>query len=667
MTSNTANFRRHAYARMRHIRQFEAAAYELTKGPQSPITGSIHPCAGQEAIPVGALAALRDTDRVIATYRGHGWVLEAGVTASEAMAEMCHRQGGINGGRAGSLMMMAPDRRFIGENSIVGAGGPVACGVAMASKVRKDGGVVVVSFGDGALSQGGLHEAFVTAASLKLPVIFVCENNEWAEMTPTDHCVLASIAGRAANYGMAGEEVDGCDPEAVRDAVSRAAARARAGDGPTLIECQTVRLWGHYNLDIEHYRPKANRVAAEQRDPIARLRKTMLADSFVQGDIESLDREVDAEIETAVAFAKASPHPERSSISNHLFASPMTLTESSAGVVENMTYAQAVNRALDEEMATRPDVILMGEDVGKPGGVFGLSRGLQKQYGEDRVIDMPIAETAILGSAVGAAVAGLKPIAEIMFADFMFVALDQVINQAANIRYVSNGRGSAPLVVRTQQGATPGSCAQHAQCIEAHLANIPGIKVGLPITPQDAYAMLRAAIADPDPCVIVEARIAFGTKGDVMVGGQTERAEGARLERDGTDLGIISWGTSVPHSLRAAELAAERGVSAAVLNLRWLSPIDDGAIARLVEKCGRILIVHEASVTGGFGAEIAMRISERGHDMLIGPVRRLGGLDVRMPASPVLQKQVIPQAEDIVKTIFEMTGAQAPAFAASKA
>jgi len=660
MAQPNYDFLRDAYVRMKTIRQFEFRAAELTAGENPPILGSIHLCAGQEAIPVGAMAALRGDDRVVATYRGHGWALQAGVTLAEAMAELCHRQAGINGGRGGSPMMMAPDRGFIGENSIVGAGGPIACGVAMAAKVQGSGRVAVVSFGDGATSQGGLHEAFVMATAQALPVIFICENNGWAEMTPTDFAVHGSVAARAKAYGMAGEEVDGSDPEAVREAVARAAGRARSGEGPTLLECRTPRLWGHYNRDIEHYRPRKDRQEAETRDPIARLRALLVDGGVAERDVDALDGEVNAAVEKAIEAALASPQPDLGSVGDNLFGARPSATARGEAKTEAITYAQAINRAFHEEMAARPEMILLGEDVARPGGVFGLSRGLFKEHGGDRVVDTPIAETAILGAAVGAAMEGLRPVAEIMFADFLFVALDQIINQAANVRYVSNGRASAPLVVRTQQGVTPGSCAQHAQCVEAHLANIPGIKVGLPATVEDAYAMLRAAVADPDPTVIIEARSLFNLSGEVAIGGPVEAAEGARTRRDGRDAVIITWGTSLHPSLAAADQLEAEGIDVSVLDLRWLAPIDDAALRRAVEKTGRVLIVHEASRTGGFGAEIAARIGETLDAELKAPVRRIGGLDVRMPASPILQKVVIPGAAKIAAAVRELVSDTVP-------
>lgn len=657
-------FLRDSYVRMMRIREFETKATELTAGQNPAITGSIHPCVGQEAIPVGARSGLNDDDRVVATYRGHGWVLESGIDVYEAMAEMCQRSTGINGGRAGSLMISAPDRGFIGENSIVGAGGPIACGIALASRVQKEGKVVAVSFGDGATSQGGLHEAFVMAATLSLPVIFVCENNGWAEMSPSNLTVKASIADRGPLYGMAGEEVDGCDPEAVRDAVARAAKRAREGKGPTLLECHTTRLWGHYNKDIEHYRPKENRKEAEKRDPIVNVRQKLIAGGMSEGELAQIDQKVVKEVHEAADRAVNSPIPDVSTVTDNLYSEVSgARAEASPPSTETMTYAQAINTALRQEMSARPEVVIFGEDVATPGGVFGLSRGLLKEFGVDRVLDTPIAETSILGCAVGSAIDGLRPVAEIMFSDFLFVALDQLINQAANIRYVSNGRASAPLVVRTQQGVTPGSCAQHSQCVEAHLANVPGIKVGLPITPQDAYAMLKAAIADPDPCVIIEARIAFMSKGEVTLTDGIEAASGARLARNGADIGIISWGTSVLQAEAAAEELEKQGISAAVLDLRWLSPIDDDAIDELVRKCGRIAVVHEASLTGGFGSEIAARIHERHSQHLKLPVLRIGGLDIRMPSSPVLQQVAIPTALRISSEIKAMVSGQTDAAA----
>ena len=315
----------------------------------------------------------------------------------------------------------------------------------------------------------------------------------------------------------------------------------------------------------------------------------------------------------------------------------------------------AINRALDDELASRPELVVFGEDIAIPGGTFGVTRNLLKKYG-DRVFDTPISEAAILGAALGASLEGLRPVVEIMWMDFLLVAFDQIVNQAANVRYLSAGQLSAPMVVRIQQGAMPGSCAQHSQSLEALLAHIPGIRVGLPSTSQDAYQMLRAAVADPDPVVLVEARRLYLTSSPLDTSVPPESVGGARLRRAGSDLATVTWGTMVDQCLAAADrLQAEHGVSAAVLDLRWLNPLDEAAIARVLRDAGgKLLIVHEANLTGGFGAEVAARIAERHLDLLDAPIRRIGTPDSRIPASPVLQAALIPDAGTIEVAALEL-------------
>ncbi len=654
-----AAFALDAYRRMAFIRAFERRCWDLSARTPPAIAGSLHFCAGQEAIPVGAAAALEPRDRVVATYRGHGWALETRIAPAELLAEVCHRATGINGGRAGSAYVMAPERGFIGENSIVGAGAPIACGVAMALEQAGEGGVALVSFGDGATSQGALHEAMVFAAGRRLPVIFLCESNGWSEMTPTREIVRTErLATRASGCGIRAATIDGGDPIAVRESVRLALAAARAGEGPSFLECRTIRLWGHYNRDIEHYRPKEDRAAAEAADPI-RLLADRLRDSGVDADrLAAIGREVDGEIEALSDAALAAPLPDPAGARDHVVAQvpePHASVPVDAAPATEMSYVEAVNAALHDELAGRPDVVVYGEDVGHAGGIFGATRNLQREFGAARVFDTPIAEAAILGSAVGAAICGLRPVVEIMWADFALVALDQLINQAANVRYVTRGACSVPMVVRTQQGATPGSCAQHSQSLEALLAHIPGLRVGLPATPQDAYDMLRAAVAHPDPCIVVEARALYQQRGSVARRHSAEAVGGARLRRPGRDAVVVCWGTMVAPALAAAEALAAAGRGIAVLDLRWLSPIDDVAIDTVIDDCGgRVVVAHEANLTGGMGAEIVARIIERNGDRLHIRHRRVGTPDSRIPASPVLQQALLPNSERIVAALNEL-------------
>ncbi len=660
MLSNTANpikqvdagFALAAYREMLFIRAFEQQCFDLSTSTPPGIAGSIHLCAGQEAIPVGAMAALRPgTDRIVATYRGHGWALSGNLDPEQVLAEICHRKNGINGGRAGSALITAPWAGFIGENSIVGAGGPIACGVAFGARLKKS--IVIVSFGEGATSQGALHESLVFASTFALPVIFICENNGWSEMTASSEIIKVDrLAKRASGYGMTGVTVDGTDPIAIRDTVAQAAEHARDGHGPSFIECRVSRLWGHYNRDVEHYRPKEDRSAAVENDPLTilakRLRQSGIADEQA---LEHYSIAVDREIALLAAKVAESAAPSPADARLHVIGDINPALRSTASLINRSaavetTYIGAVNEALRRILAADDRSLVYGEDVGKAGGIFGATRNLQREFGVDRVFDTPIAEAAILGSAIGAALEGFKPIVEIMWADFLLVALDQIINQAANFRYVTQGRSSVPIVIRTQQGATPGSCPQHSQSLEALLFHIPGLLLGLPSTPQDAYDMLRSAAEACDPTILIEARGLYQRRGELIFDKNVEPIGTARLVRDGKDLAIITWGTTVPEASEAAVRLAAEGIDVAVLDLRWLSPLDQESLFSIASQCKwRVLVVHEANLTGGVGAEIAARIAVRHSESI---VHRLAAPDVRIPASPVLQAALLPRADAIV-------------------
>jgi pyruvate/2-oxoglutarate/acetoin dehydrogenase E1 component len=323
--------------------------------------------------------------------------------------------------------------------------------------------------------------------------------------------------------------------------------------------------------------------------------------------------------------------------------------------VKELTYGQAANAALHRVMEELPETILFGEDVARPGGVFGITRGLMEKFGP-RVFDTPISEAAILGGAVGAAMMGRRPIVEIMWIDFSLVALDQIINQAANVRYVSNGRLKAPLTVRTQQGALPGSCAQHSQNLEALYAHIPGLYVALPSTPRDAYDLLLTSIYLDDPAIVIENRGLYTRlKEEVRLGGEVEPPGKARVVRDGRDATLISWGAMLQTALEAAGQLEQEGLSVEVIDPRWLLPFDLETVEKSLEKTGRLVIAHEANISGGFGAEIAAKVtSGEAFFCLDAPVKRVGVPDSRIPAAPGLQAALIPNAGRIAQAVREV-------------
>lgn len=323
-----------------------------------------------------------------------------------------------------------------------------------------------------------------------------------------------------------------------------------------------------------------------------------------------------------------------------------------------LSYGKAINAALFRALDEMPSTILFGEDVAKPGGVFGVTKDLQKTFGTSRVFDTPISETAMLGTAVGAAMCGVRPIVEIMWIDFTLVAMDQIVNQAANVRYVSAGKLQAPMTIRTQQGALPGSCAQHSQNLEAMYAHVPGLRVGIPATPQDAYDILLTSIVCEDPTLVIENRGLYHTLTDqVTINGPIQSRFDAHLTRQGDDITIVTWGSMLHRVHEAADvLKSQHGISAEVVNARWVAPFDWPTLVGSVKKTGRLLVVHEANLTGGFGAEIAATIHAECFAALKKPVMRLATPDIRMPAAPHLQNAIIPSKEKILHEALMLIG-----------
>jgi pyruvate/2-oxoglutarate/acetoin dehydrogenase E1 component len=326
------------------------------------------------------------------------------------------------------------------------------------------------------------------------------------------------------------------------------------------------------------------------------------------------------------------------------------MSEAVATQTNELTYIQAVNEALRWGLTTYPEAILFGEDVAIPGGPYGASRNLLREF-RRRVFDTPISEAAMVGAATGAAMRGLRPILEIMYVDFTLVAFDQIVNQLANVRYVSRGAFTAPVTIRTQQGVTPGTCAQHTQSLEAHFAHTPGLHVGLPANPADAYEMLRSAIADPDPVLIIEHRALYGSKGTIPLNGPVAPVGGAHVVRGGRDATLVSWSRMVHVAAEAADVLASRGIMVDLIDLRWLAPLDMATVVRSLERTGRLVIAHEAHHTGGYGAEIAARVAGEAFWALDAPIERVATPDIRMPAAANLQEALLPGVDALVAAV----------------
>lgn len=317
-----------------------------------------------------------------------------------------------------------------------------------------------------------------------------------------------------------------------------------------------------------------------------------------------------------------------------------------------LRYGEAINKALRRILDEVDEAILFGEDVAVPGGVFGVTRGLRKKFG-DRVFDTPISETAILGAAVGAALMGRRPIVEIMWADFSLVALDQLVNQAANARYVSCGTAPAPIIVRTQQGNSPGACAQHSQSLEALFLHVPGLRVAMPATAQDAHDVLLTAIHNPDPTIVIENRTLYSGLAEAVTDHPIRPPGQCRVRRQGSDATVVTWGAIANKVVAAADTLGPGGQAFDILDLVWLNPLDMASVLESVDKTRRLVIVHEANSTGGFGAELIARVAEAGAPLLAPPVR-IATPDVRIPASPGLASVLIPDVESVAGRLREL-------------
>ncbi|WP_084701906.1 pyruvate dehydrogenase complex E1 component subunit beta [Cryptosporangium arvum] len=614
---------------------------------QGQVPGFVHTSVGQEAVAVGALFRVRPTDVITSTHRGHGHVLAKGLPPERMFAELMGKDAGANRGRGGSMHVADPELGIFGANGIVGAGLPIATGAAYALRPRGD--VAIAFFGDGAVSTGAFHESLNLAALWQLPVVYVCENNGFSEFSRTGDQHPVPVAQRAVAYGMPFQQVDGNDVEAVDAVMDAALAAVRSGGGPRLVEAVTLRVRGHYEGDPQRYRGAADLPA----DPLVVARERLLASGVPRPEIDEIDDEIARVVASAEKFAVDAPEPDPATAREFVTAPRRFVAVTDPGAGTPVSTSRIIRQALSDALTDDPTVFLAGIDVAG-GNVFGLTRGLAEQW-PDRVLDTPIAETAIMGLGVGAAMAGLRPVVELMYLDFLGVCLDQLMNQAAKLRFMTGGAVTVPMVVRTQFGSGRSSGSQHSQSLEALLAHLPGLTVVMPSDPADHYGLLRSAIDDDNPVVFIENRLIYERKGPLPARGYRVPLGSARVVRPGTDLTIVSWSRMVHLSLAAAAQLASEGVDAEVVDLRTITPLDRDAVLRSLARTNRLLIVHEAVTDFGVGAELAALAVNEGFWSLDAPVRRVGAPATPAPYAPALERTWIPTENDIIRAARELT------------
>ena len=657
----------HLLEEMVLIRQFEQTAY--LRYLQGEIPGTLHQSQGQEAVAVGVCSLLRKEDWITSTHRPHGHALAKGLDPAAGMAEIYGRATGCLGGRGGSMHLGDPSIGILPSIAIVGGGVTIAPGIAQAMKHQGSDNVVVCFFGDGAVNEGAFHEGVNYAAAFNLPVIFVCENNMYGASTPFAETTRnTNVASRGAAYGIASEQADGMDVRAVRDATQRAIDLARAGKGPVLLEFLTYRYVGHSRGDARGYRTKEEEAAWQAKDPIKTFGEAIIAEGIAsQEQVVEATARAKKRIAEALKHAQNAPwpDPETALAPNIIYANPPQVVVG-AGPLEDgpedrvISIADSIRETLHSELGSDPSLILLGEDVGVPGGfggAFGVYQGLAEEFGRNRVIDTPISEKAIIGAAIGAAIGGLRTVPDLQYADFVFEAMDELVNEAAKQRYMSNGKLSIPMVLRCPVGASQRG-AQHSQCPESFFMHVPGIKVLCVSDPYTAKGALTAAIRDNDPVLVFEHKLLYGAKKRTEAGSIDTKAYvpeenfvlpvgQARIRRRGTHATVLATFTELYKALEVAEKLAEEGIEIEVIDPVWLAPFDWTTVMESVGRTGRLVIAHEAHLTGGWGAEVSARVSAELFAVLKAPVRRVASLDIPMPFSPPLEAAVLPLAEHI--------------------
>lgn len=636
------------YRTVCEIRAFESLVSTLYRDGKIP--GFVHVSLGQEAVATGACAALAVTDQITSTHRGHGHCLAKGLDPLSMFAELFGKEEGAVRGRGGSMHIADPGLGILGANGIVGAGLPIAVGAALASRVRGKNRVVMSFFGDGAVAQGAFHEAVNLAALWKLPVVFLCENNGYAEFTPADVGHPVTLEQRAAGYGVPFVTVDGTDVWAVYTIVTEVVARTRT-EGPTIVEAVTARWRGHYEGDQQNYRDAEHLREGLSLDPVPLARARLATLGVLDEQLDRIAADAERLMQEAAETALTMADPDPARFGEHVYATRPEIAEGPPVLDgEQMKYIEAIRTALADALEDDPDAVFAGIDVGASGGVFAVSRGLQQRF-PDRVLDTPISETAILGLGVGGAMAGLHTITEIMYADFIGVAFDQLLNQAAKLPYMTAGKTRMPLTVRTQCGAGRSAGAQHSQSLEALLAHIPGLTVVMPATAADAYGLLRSAIEDPNPVVYIENRILYGQRSSAPVRGHRVPIGKARIARAGSDVTVVSYSRLALECESVAEDLAAEGIDAEVIDLRTISPLDRETILRSVKKTSRLVVVHEAVEDFGVGAEIVASVVRDGFWFLDAPVERVAAAFSPAPYSPALERAWLPSRDDILAAI----------------
>lgn len=596
---------------------------------------------GQEAISVGAACALLPDEVIFTMHRNLGVFTARDMPLDRLFCQWQGKRLGYTKARDRSFHFGAMEHHIVGMISHLGPQLSLAAGVAMAHKLRQEGRVSLAFTGEGATSQGEFHEALNVASVWKLPVIFLIENNGYGLSTrPNEQYACQDLIDRAQGYGMRSAKIDGNNILEVYSTIKKVAEEMRRDPQPFLLECVTFRMRGHEEASGTKYVPKELMDEWAKKDPIENYEKWLLKEGILsETQIKSLKDRYKKEVQKAVdvMFNEPEPVPDTREELNDVYAPAPAPTPAPPGGRE-MRFIDAISEGLREAMRRHPELVLMGQDIADYGGVFKITNGFVDEFGKSRVRNTPLCESAIVGIGLGMSLKGIKSMVEMQFADFVTCGFNQIVNNLAKLHW--RWGQTADMVIRMPTGGGTGAGPFHSQSNEAWFTHVPGLKVVYPSTPADAKGLLLAAFEDPNPVMFFEHKALYRSEnGQVPEGYYTTEIGKARQVREGNAVSILTYGLGV----RWAEQAADAlGIDADIVDLRSLVPLDYEAITASVKRTNRVMILHEDTLFGGIGGEIAAWISEHLFEHLDAPVLRAASLDTPVPFAIPLEQNFFP-------------------------
>lgn len=623
---------------------------------------------GHEAVQVACAMAMKGgKDWFFTYYRDNAIGTALGITARDIFRHIMGKAtDSFTGGRQMPMHLGSKELRMPTASSPTGSQYLQAVGAALSCVYRNTDEVAYVGGGEGSTSEGEYFEAINWAARAKLPVIFCIQNNRFAISVPIEQQTAGGSVYKVSSgfEGLHRFHIDGTDfLESYRTA-KEAVRLARAGEGPSLIYADVVRLRSHSASDAqEKYRNKEEIDKDRLKDPIVKLERYLIENNVLSAlEIEEIRKELNEDVIHIAEEVFKEANPDPANIEKYLFCEPEEQTkieyEASTPSGEPVVMVDAINHALHEEMEKNPDMIIYGEDIqDKKGGVFTATKGLSTKYGTNRVFNSPLAEASIIGTAIGASLTGLKPVIEIQFADYIYPAMMQIRDELVMYRYRSNNTFSSPVTIRVAVGGYIGGGHYHSQNIEAIFAKCPGLYIAYPSNAADAKGLLKTACQLKDPVMFLEHKFLYRqgyAKAPEPDANYYLPFGKAAVKREGNDLTIVTYGAMVEKSLRAARELEKKGGSVEVIDIRTIVPLDLETILKSVKKTGKVIVFHEDTKFMGFGAEIASQISEQAFEYLDAPVKRVAGLHIHIPFHPILEKTALPQDEWILKAADEM-------------